>query len=348
MEQITTKHHAPKNVNAITVDWLRISFDPSSWKFACALFDIDYTAQEWADTNKYMKNYGTMAMDGVFIGAEALPTVVNGDMEIEGRFIVDFTGNGLGVYFEQNPTYTVANLLRMCLEQEDARVLRIDIAFDDYNGYLDIMGMAKMLQQSSDVSRVITRWRGWELRMSGEMFSDDAGTTLYIGSRSSNSFGRVYDKRAQLMATEGFKPAALPPSWIRFELEIKSKKAHAVAEAAMKNNFNSSYFAGVLRGLIEFKEGKREDHKKANMKTARWWSKFLNDSEAVSVRVPLPVASIEKKKEWLSKSVATTLALVQHHYEGDMQFIHDLLANGDRRLTPAHLALLNSVDTHGA
>lgn len=348
MQQITTKQHAPKNVNAITVDWLRVSFDPSSWGWACALFDIDFTAKEWADTNKYMKNYGTMAMDGVFIGAEQLPTVIAGDVSIEGRFVVDFTGNGLGVFFEKYPFLKVADLLRNCLEQEDARVLRIDIAFDDYNGYLDIMGMAKMLQEPADVSRVITRWRGWELRMSGEMFSDDAGTTLYIGSRSSNSFGRVYDKRAQQIAVERIDPADLPPSWVRFELEIKSKKAQAVAEAAMKANFSSSYFAGVLRGLIEFKEGKRDDHKKANMRIARWWSKFLNDSEAVAVRVPLPVASIEKKIDWLSKSVATTLALVQHHYEGDKQFIDDLLANGDRRLTPAHLALLNSVSPHGA
>ncbi len=354
-----------KFFNSVTVDWLRVSFSAKSWEWAAALFDVSIDPDDWAKINKYRKKFGYSPMDGVLVATDMKPvvtrnkpanggiddslklpySVVKGDYSIEGRFIVDFTGNGLGVYFEKYPFQTVADLINQCLLQDGSSILRIDIAFDDHNRLLNIYKMTEFLQEPADTSRVITRWRTWELLSSGEVFGGVGGLTLYIGRRGSSSFARVYDKRLQEIG-RGAVPSALPPSWVRFELELKSKKAHVVCLAANACDFDVTYFFGLLRGLIDFKEGERGNKKKANMRADRNWSKFLNDAASLSVRVPKPIASIERTDEWLKTAVSASLAMMLEYHGGDTSYIERLCIMGSKKMSIKQKGLLANLD-HG-
>ena len=156
----------------------------------------------------------------------------------------------------------------------------------------------------------------------------------------------LYDKRV-LELVRGAESTALPDSWIRFELEFKGDKADWVTRHALDDGFTPTHFAGVLRGLIDFREGiRKEGQRKDRLRLARWWKQFVNQAQRLRVRVPKPIATIERKKKWIMKSVAPTLALLQHYFDGDMQFIYEAIHSGNKRLTPKHMALLETV-THG-
>jgi len=341
--------------NRIVIDWLRVSFDQHSWGWACALFDIDYTPENWIETAKFRKSFLTMPMDGVTIASEHLPkTGRDGKFYIDGRFIVDISGNGLGVYFAKNKDQTIEQLVRLCAGEDGSRVTRFDIAFDDFNRKLDIMKIVKLIREDKESSRVVTRWRGWRLLSSGDMFAEDnKGLTLYLGARSSGSFARLYDKRLEVISNAKKRGVdldfdLLPDSWLRFELELKGKKSDAVVRDFLSSplGFSPAYFTGVLRGLIEFKSGSRNGKKKSDLRAAAWWTSFCGLGERFPVSPPSPRQSIEKKIAWLERSVAGSLALVTEHYDGDMGFIYDLLEDGKERLTPQHRAMLKTVD-HG-
>jgi phage replication initiation protein len=112
------------------------------------------------------------------------------------------------------------SLLQICsdVDSYSGNFVRIDIAVDDHVGLLDI---DKFYSASVDGT-----WTG-KFRTSSRYSSSnsdgkDVGTSVYFGSRKSNTFLRVYDKA---------KEAKRDDHWIRCELEIKksnSQKAPCV------------------------------------------------------------------------------------------------------------------------
>ena len=117
-----------------------------------------------------------------------------------------------------------------------------------------------------------------------------------------------------------------------------------ITHTAIAKGFHPYYFCQTLRGVIDFREGtRRPGQRKDRMPIARWWRKFLGNVEVMPIRVARPISSIERKIGWIEKSVAPTLALIKRYYDDDMAFFYHLLHNGQSRLTPQHLALLNTV-----
>lgn len=330
-------------VNKVSIDWLRFSFLPASWPFVRALFDVPVDVDNWTDGNKYRKKFFTMPLEGVTVAADSMPSDKGFILEGDSRIIVDFSGNGLAHYYERFKKYgSIYDLVSMSLAQPGARVLRLDVAFDDYEGLLSIDRIERMWLKDDNI---ITRWKSGVSYKKYERGGCSGGYTFYMGSRESESFARVYDKRLQEMS-RGAESDNLPVSWVRFELEFKGDRATSVAIQACGSYFSSAFFSGVLRSQIDFKEG-QQAAKKSDRKVARWWSQFLHGVDIRPVQVPKPVDSIVRKKEWLEKSVAPTLALMAQHYDGDVSWVYKLLESGERRLTPQQKALLETV-THGS
>lgn len=95
---------------------------------------------------------------------------------------------------------------------------------------LDLAVDCKLDLPVTALSRQIYRDAGHVRPLSGRkpkrhlIVSGDGGSTVYIGARASESFGRVYDK--------GVEQKALPAGcWWRWELELKGKTAYAQASS---------------------------------------------------------------------------------------------------------------------
>lgn len=112
----------------------------------------------------------------------------------------------------------------------NGRVTRLDVALDvgtsfDFRGLYDA-GRAGLLDTKARKCSVIEA---------------DSGTTVYIGSRSSESMLRVYDKAAE---------ASLASPMTRIELEIKGQKANAVAQYLIKHGLGN--IPAIIRAFCDW------------------------------------------------------------------------------------------------
>ena len=69
----------------------------------------------------------------------------------------------------------------------------------------------------------------WEARKLTKIENSQGGQTLYVGSRASDQFGRIYDKGAQ------DKKLKVPPGYLwRYEVEFKDDRAPKIADGLKK------------------------------------------------------------------------------------------------------------------
>jgi hypothetical protein len=96
------------------------------------------------------------------------------------------------------------------------RVTRCDVAIDLYGSDAFSRTEAIAMQVATD--------NGLTVRRIGSPLDRTAGETLYVGSRSSALFARIYEKGKADKAVYGDLAADALEPWVRCELEVKPQK----------------------------------------------------------------------------------------------------------------------------
>ncbi len=219
------------------------------------------------------------------------------------------------------------------------QITRLDIAFDDLDGLLDINHMHEKLLAGN----VQTRFRK-VARIQGAIIglSQNIGDTINVGSRTSHAFVRVYDKKREQEARG--KDVSGIDTWTRVELELKSEKAHMFAgllgECAAGNDLDAPAIlcSNLLWGLLDFKIPNPDDENKSRWDTSHWWADFLEATAKLTLSIPSPEKTIEGAKAWVKNQVAPTLAMIvlsypDHNDVSGYEFIMDAIQKGEDRLT---------------
>lgn len=226
------------------------------------------------------------------------------------------------------------------------KITRLDLAFDDFEGLLDIDEMhAKLLS-----GHVQTRYRRVARTSGANLGSDEkTGDTVNIGSRKSASFVRIYDKLLERQAKNADVPDGVT-HWIRVEVELKGDKADAVSEILGNTALSSSVSAGaeaakLLYGLLDFKDEDPDDSNKSRWQTAEWWLTFVRVNTKRSVSLPKIERSIERSKKWINNTVSSTLAMIVLSRDDDnglsgFDFIVQAIVRGERKLAPQQKRIL--------
>lgn len=163
---------------------------------------------------------------------------------------------------------------------------RMDIAMDDFEGYLDMDEILRCLKDGEVCSRFVNK---------GVMVGNETvyvmpslwtqsfkhgivGTSIAFGSRKSRSFCRFYDKLAEQRQRhygdeEAMKKIESLRSWIRMELEFKAEVAIAMTNAFIDEADFSKFFSEYVNGMIRFID--RDDSNISRCKIKDWWSKFI-------------------------------------------------------------------------
>jgi DNA relaxase NicK len=136
------------------------------------------------------------------------------------------------------------------------------------------------------------------------------GETLYIGSRSSSRFMRVYDKVAEKLAKTGDKLIDDFGNEIehltRFELECKQEAAQHALEMVAASGHEA--IKGIFVGWLDFRCG--DNTRKTNKRRALWWDRIIGG--AVALKPGLDHASTpEKTMRWLRNTVATSIRMAE-------------------------------------
>jgi len=193
--------------------------------------------------------------------------------------------------------YDTLNLLPWVLK-EGGRISRLDLAIDLHDTPVDIPGLSRCQQVKGAEGSALK----WNL-----LTGSDGGATLYIGSRKSEKFMRVYNKAAQ-MGLPGVE-------WTRFELEVKAETSRTIAAAlsALKRDDVPAYVKGLMRALFNPID---ETYQKV--------------MDAPAVQVPSTKNASDNTIEWLLNSVAKTMANQQRlHHDIDVigLFMDSVAAN---------------------
>lgn len=122
---------------------------------------------------------------------------------------------------------------RKQLEKYQASITRIDIAYDDHQGYSDINSVREAYAQQ----QFQTSGRPPKAQYIDDCGSGD-GKTFYVGNRENGKYFRAYEKGKQLGDIES--------KWIRLEVEFKAKDRHIPLDILTSAKF---YIAGSYPAL---------------------------------------------------------------------------------------------------
>jgi DNA relaxase NicK len=204
---------------------------------------------------------------------------------------------------------------------------RIDIAVDDGRRQITF----RQMFEAWDEKRMIGRWREVHADLGGSCKGGrDGGEKLTLGRRSSEVYGRIYDKGKQIGAE----------SFLRWELEIKGKSAQALALYIEADRPIGELVASVLGARLRVVELGRAKQRE-RWSTAQWWLDFIGAVEAVKLSAGKVAKTLSEIHAWFVRQVAPMLSVLAE-VAGDWEFIAEAIEQGRRRWGPSHRLLVAS------
>ncbi|WP_061234567.1 replication initiation factor domain-containing protein [Leptospira interrogans] len=244
--------------------------------------------------------------------------------------------------------------------EHKGRFTRLDLAQDDYDGYLNLNLIYKKLCRKE----VLTRFRGYtefdapvgQIK-SGSLFKDSKlekeGYTIYIGAiRKSNVFVRVYDKKLQVGSE------CVWPIWNRVEFQLSGPAADQycnptwcvnpeTGEISNSNErfpdprrltFKNRSFPKTAFYYIKFLDPTYiqkindlghyylTEKQKQFWEPCSWWTRFLKTAEGQAIGLPKHETGLEEIDNWLKNQVSGAVPLMTDLYGDD--YYEDLRVEG--------------------
>lgn len=236
---------------------------------------------------------------------------------------VIITGKGCRYYEKNN------NLIELIkrINQAKGKLTRIDIAMDDYDG--DVLLFDNL---RTDIIRgnIISKWRdSTEIIKRTTEEGEIIGHTINVGSGASRIYMRLYNKGLEQNVNK---------MWIRLELEIKKEYAEKMQTLVTTEEIGP-LVSKILNNYIRVVE-KDGNKNKSRYKTKEYWLNIVNTIEKQKLTSRAEEKTIQDTKDWISKQVSTSLALITMYDEGNIDFIIHEIIEGKKKLKPKHLKKL--------
>lgn len=246
--------------NRILIDWVSFTtrlHTVSDIKQLLGLTDVPFEDLPGSRGKKHRYYFG-----GISIHADDIQNnVLTGDyiwLEMSGQGCRSFETHGNGKYellFDAAIAYPT-----------EIHLTRLDVAFDDMTGVLDITQLCDETRLENYTS----------LLQKYQSIYSNAGNTVYFGSRLSKTLIRIYDKAME----RGYDNKEV--HWIRCELQLKDTNALGFAKK-MKEIPITDVYRGVLRRYLQYRTPSDTDSNKARWEIQEWWNRFLDYSIPLSV-----------------------------------------------------------------
>lgn len=149
------------------------------------------------------------------------------------------------------------------LSELDCNITRLDVAYDDHSGLLDMTEISMDTQRMDFVSRSNYAESIWSTK----------GLSVQIGSPSSPVLIRIYDKARERNCEPG-------THWVRVELQLRDKRASAFLSQGLPIGVS---FAGVVSNYLRFVEPIGTDSNRWRWPMKSYWEKLLGNAEKISL-----------------------------------------------------------------
>lgn len=243
--------------NVILFDWLTFTCKAdsiNSVRDLLGLSDVPFEEME-KGRNGYRKRLFFENISILYDGTESM------------GICVDMSGNGCRA-FETYSSITWDQLFAyLHSEPEGYKITRLDCAFDDHTGILDI----DVLRDDTDDHHYVSRSRTWKVEYGS------AGTTIYHGSPRSNMYIRIYDKAAEQNLDY--------MHWVRVELQMRDEIASGFVDGLMLCPIGTQ-FRGVLCNYLRYVTPS-DDTNMSRWDSTDYWEALIEGISRISCWSPL-------------------------------------------------------------
>lgn len=241
--------------NRILFDWLSFTTSIYGISDLIELLNLDDNRIQWIDGigGCGYKNRKT------FNGVNILYNSIRDD------YYVNITGEGMRTL--ENVAKIDYKKLFAIISTDEFHVTRLDIAYDDFEGVLNMNVVDKSLQEC-DYS---TKFKNIERYFS----YNGEGNTIYFGSPQSKMRFRMYDKKAEQNDDN-------IPHWVRFEMQLRDERAGEACRIYGNDNISlGQLYCGIMSNHLNFIV--RDDSNVSRCSIQEWWAEFLGECEKISI-----------------------------------------------------------------
>lgn len=268
--------------NVFLIDWLTVVLHNVSVSFVQSLLGLNGPDVPWETEYAFRNGYPCRTSykhinilwgsdDERFYKSDDKKSAsekVRSDMGI----CLDMSGQGCREFENVSGNDWLKFLYDICDRDFKTNITRLDLAYDDHTGILDLNRIAcdvrdRYYTSPSKKSQII-----W----SDDQVNDVKGLTVYIGSKSSDVMVRIYDKAAE-------REFGSELHWVRVELQLRHDRSVAAAAEILKRQHIGLTAVGILRNYLTFREPVTSDENKSRWPVAPYWDKVLLDMERISL-----------------------------------------------------------------
>lgn len=299
--------------NLLLVDWL--TFSSCIWSEADLIDMLQLHDIPWEEKDgfrygyRHLKTYGGMTI------------LSDGHQESMG-ICIEFSGQGCRSFesFSQLSWTQLFELL--ACEFNEFRVSRLDLAFDDHTGLLDL----NRLLDDTDAHLYRSRSKWWKVEYGS------TGTTIYHGSPQSKIRCRIYDKALERGLTDG-------THWVRVELLLRDYNAVGAIQSILATGELGKTFSGILSNYLVYCE-ESNDSNRSRWPVAVYWAQLLEGAAPIHIAArPGVEYNIFRLQNYLVDQCGGALYTWKHICGLDT--LDGMIEERGARLNPKHKALLD-------
>ena len=200
---------------------------------------------------------------------------------------------------------------------------RLDVAYDDFTGVLDLPLLCCETQKHNFVSR----FKDWQVIFGNK------GIAVNHGSNKSNVYVRCYDKRLEQSVSH------LIDHWVRLELQIR--KDCAIGFIKHKGSLQEKYFQ-VLNNYLRYIVPTSNSTNSSVLDTAPYWLNFIESAEKISIFCkPSDNYSFDKLYSFVNNQLSGAIS-TYIDYVGVDQFLLDIYSSRNgKKLNPKYSSLID-------
>lgn len=209
-------------------------------------------------------------------------------------------------------------------------ITRLDLAYDDHIGILDI----HKIEEDTRDRAYVSKSKYAEIVWSDNQNTDIQGMTVQIGSDRSRTKIRIYDKAAE----RGFKDR----HWVRCELQLRKENAAVACTELWKLRHIGRVATGILRNYLTYRVP-TTDSNKSRWPIAPYWDRLVLDMEKIRLWIsPGDEYNFSKTELWLIDQCGQ--ALLTAKKMNRLGFILSLIERQNPELAPKYQRVLDEYE----
>lgn len=222
------------------------------------------------------------------------------------------------------------------IQKRQGHGTRVDLALDDRHGHASV----SQVIEAADRGQAVMRWNTYDAKRKCSFMGkeDIRGEMVTFGSRQSESYLRVYDKRRE---AEG-KGETVEGPWVRWELEFKKDRANLCTDllAYLPMEEWREVTVGLLKSCISFRDttAGASSSDRCRASELAWWRALTEDFKRCRFHVEKTERKLEEVVAWFTQAMGPTMAAL--YCAAGPEFITKVIESGSQRWKAPHYQLM--------